>query len=826
VDTVNKHLKLLLVEDSDDDAKLLLHEIQRAGYKVEFERVETADGMKSALAGQTWDLVICDYSLPKFDAPRALSILQSEGIDLPFIIVSGTIGEESAVEALIAGAHDFIIKDSPARLIPAIQRELKDAQTRRKQREADEALRESNARFSSLFENTPVSIWEENFSQVKLHLDSLMENAETTDLAGYIDENPQVVEECLGLVRIIDVNQASLNLFGAQNKDELLHGLKATFKADTIESFKQELIAISKGIRQMEMDVAVTTLDGKHRDVTLNWAVAPGHEKNFSRVLVSFVDITERKRHEHELEAVASISKVWRTVKTLKELLNRLLDESIELVKADSGSIWLYNPSTDLISLETKKNWSDETILSLQRGEGIPGLVIQKGEAINVREFRSDSNIAKKNRDVIPEGIGGACIPLHAAENVVGVMFINVRVPRELTMDEIQILNTLAEIGGNAIHRMRLLEQSMKQIDRLSSLRTIDLAISNSLDLRISLNTVLEQVTAQLEVDAASVLLMHADTNRLEYAAGRGFRTRAITSTSLHIGEGLAGQAMLEKKIVHIKDLKKNSEEFSRRDLLSDEEFVTYFGVPLTAKGEVKGVLEIFNRSPLRVDMDWLDFLDSLSWQTAIAIDNALLFEKIQRSNFDLEMAYNATIEGWSHALDLRDKETEGHTQRVTEATIKLARLMGISDSQIVHVRRGSLLHDIGKMGVPDNILLKPGPLTEDEWEIMHRHPQLAFDLLTPISYLKPALEIPFCHHEKWDGTGYPRGLKGEQIPLASRIFAVADVWDALTSDRPYRQAWSASKAMDYIRENSGAHFDPQVVEIFLKEIIKQDESE
>jgi GAF domain-containing protein len=241
---------------------------------------------------------------------------------------------------------------------------------------------------------------------------------------------------------------------------------------------------------------------GQHRDVTLNWAVAPGHEKTSPGCWSHSWTLPSANDTSANWKRVASISKVWRTVKTLKELLNRLLDESIELVKADSGSIWLYNPSTDLISLETKKNWSDETILSLQRGEGIPGLVIQKGEAINVREFRSDPNIAKKNRDVIPEGIGGACIPLHAAENVVGVMFINVRVPRELTMDEIQILNTLAEIGGNAIHRMRLLEQSMKQIDRLSSLRTIDLAISNSLDLRISLNTVLEQVTTQLEVDA------------------------------------------------------------------------------------------------------------------------------------------------------------------------------------------------------------------------------------------------------------------------------------------------------------------------------------
>lgn len=824
---VNKLLKILLVEDSDDDAKLLSREIQRAGYLVEYERVETEISMRSALERQAWDLVICDYSMPKFDAPRALSVLQAGGYDLPFIIVSGTIGEETAVEALIAGAHDFVIKGSLARLIPAVQRELKEAEIRRRQRDADEALRESNARFHGLFEYIPVSIWEEDFSHVKSYLDNLAIENGSIDLERYFSDHPQALVECMSLVKIIDVNQSSLRLLGAKNKDELLTSLESTFEAETTKSFIQELLlAISKGLQQLDADVVVKTLDGRRLDAKLSWAVAPGHEKTFSRVLVSLVDITDRKQRERELEAIASLSKVLRTGKSLKELLNRLLDESINLIKADAGSIWLYSPATDLINLETHRNWETGKKTSVRRGEGIAGLVLQNGKFMITREFQTDASLAKDDRDILPQGIGGACIPLHDAENIVGVMFINIRLPRELTTDEVHILNALAEIGGNAIHRMRLLEQSIKQIDRLSSLRTIDLAISNSLDMRIALNTVLEQVVSQLEVDAASVLLMHADTNRLEYAAGRGFRTRAITSTSLRLGEGLAGQAVLEKKIVHAKDLKEDSVEFSRRDLLSDEEFVTYFGVPLTAKGEVKGILEIFNRSPLHVDMDWLDFLDSLSWQTAIAIDNALLFEKIQRSNFDLEMAYNATIEGWSHALDLRDKETEGHTQRVTEATIKLARLMGITDSQIVHMRRGSLLHDIGKMGVPDDILLKPGPLTGDEWEIMQRHPQLAYDLLSPIPYLQPALDIPFCHHEKWDGTGYPRGLKGEQIPLAARIFAIADVWDALTSDRPYRQAWPHLKAIDYIHENSGMHFDPQIVGIFLNEIIKPGESE
>ncbi|MBL8103027.1 MAG: response regulator [Anaerolineales bacterium] len=181
--------------------------------------------------------------------------------------------------------------------------------------------------------------------------------------------------------------------------------------------------------------------------------------------------------------------------------------------------------------------------------------------------------------------------------------------------------------------------------------------------------------------------------------------------------------------------------------------------------------------------------------------------------------AYDATIEGWSHAMDLRDKETEGHTLRVTEISEKLGRIMGVSEDELIFMRRGALLHDIGKLGVPDAILLKPDKLTDEEWEIMHQHPQYAYDMIKPIEYLRPALDIPFCHHEKWDGSGYPRGLKGKDIPLTARIFAVVDVWDALTSDRPYRSAWDKEKAREYIKEQSGKHFDPHVVEQFLKMI-------
>jgi putative nucleotidyltransferase with HDIG domain len=189
----------------------------------------------------------------------------------------------------------------------------------------------------------------------------------------------------------------------------------------------------------------------------------------------------------------------------------------------------------------------------------------------------------------------------------------------------------------------------------------------------------------------------------------------------------------------------------------------------------------------------------------------------LQQSNLELALAYETTIEGWSRALDLRDKETEGHTMRVTQMTERLAREFGVPEAELVHIRRGALLHDIGKMGVPDRILLKAGPLDADEWKLMRQHPVYAYELLAPIAFLRPALDIPYCHHEKWNGTGYPRGLCQEQIPLAARLFAVVDIWDALSSDRPYRQAWDTPRVLEHIRSLAGSHLDPRIVPVFLR---------
>ncbi len=355
------------------------------------------------------------------------------------------------------------------------------------------------------------------------------------------------------------------------------------------------------------------------------------------------------------------------------------------------------------------------------------------------------------------------------------------------------------------------------QLKQLATLRTIDLAITSGTDLNLTLSMILDYVQKHLNVDAASVLLFNPQTQYLDFAAGAGFWTSALQHTHLRIGEGLAGLAVLDRTIVHIPDLKKRKTGLLRSTTLSGENFTAYYAVPLIVREKVLGVLEIFHRSTLAADREWKDFLYALAGQASIAIDNAMMFKDLQRSNVELTLAYDKTIDGWSRALNLRDKETEDHTRRVTGLTLRLARRMSIPEAELIHIRRGSALHDIGKVAIPDHILLKPAPLTKEEWDIMRRHPLIAAEILKPISYLASALPIPRFHHEKWDGSGYPEGLAGENIPLAARLFAFADVYDALTSNRPYRPAWSHAEAIEYISKNSALHFDPKLVPEFIR---------
>ncbi len=528
-------------------------------------------------------------------------------------------------------------------------------------------------------------------------------------------------------------------------------------------------------------------------------------------------DITERKQREQELEAIASISAALRVAETRAQMFPIILDQLLELLQVKGATIALRDLATDEIVIELGRgSWTNHTGLRLAPREGIVGHVIETGKLHATTDLKGDVRAAR------PELVGAlncaVCVPLSSPGETIGALFIGSDSP----IDEAQVhlLTSIADMAANAIHRAALHERTEQQVRELSALATVDRAISASLDLNVTLGILLDQIMSQLRVDAAAVHLLKPATQTLDYAAGRGLRTGAMKSTRLRMGEGLAGRAAMDRQTLVIKDCRLERPDLARdkawMSIFQAEEIVTLIAVPLISKGLTKGVLEVFHRSPLHPDPEWLGFLESLADQAAIAVDNAELFDGLERANLELVMAYDSTIEGWSRALDLRDKETEGHSSRVTDLTLQLARALNVPEADLVHVRRGALLHDIGKMGIPDEILLKPGALTAEEWEIMRRHPVYAFELLSPIPYLRKALEIPYCHHEKWDGSGYPRGLKGDQIPLVARIFAVVDVWDALRSDRPYRPAWPREKAYEHIRAQTGKHFDPEIVQAFL----------
>jgi len=797
---MNKPLRVLIVEDSEDDARLLLHELRRGGYDPAFERVETADAMRAALdpstgPGHRWDVILSDYRLPQFSAPAALALLQVSGLDLPFIIISGTIGEDTAVAALKAGAHDFIVKGNWARLIPAVEREMRDAEARRARKQAEDELRAAEAKYRALVEQLPAIVYGLSFGE--------------TVWTSYI--SPQV-ETLLGFTPAEWLADPELWI-------KQLH-------PDDRERVLAEVGKTGAEGRPLNVEYRTLARDGRalwfHNQATL---VLDAAGRPFYSYGIMF-DITGRKRAEEQMrqnaaraEALARVASRLNAQLDLDTVLKAICEETARALNVPASSVALYEPA--------------QAALLLASAFGLPSNYRQDHKPVPRAVY--DEYARQAGPLVLPDVQHTPGLPnaeLYVRHNIrtiataamsrggemmgtLDVYTFNER--RDFDPDELALLNALADQAAQAIANARLFEEAERRLRHVEALRAIDVSITGSMDVRLSLNVVLGQAMDQLRVDAADVLLLDRHTQALEYAAGRGFRTDAIIRAHVRLGEGYAGLAALERRLIRIPDWNDEEPDLRRAAEFAGENFRACFVVPLIAKGNARGVLEVFHRQPLHPDEEWLDFLEALAGQAALAIDNASLFNDLQRSNVELTLAYDTTLEGWSRALDLRDKETEGHTQRVTEMTLRLARAAGtFGEDELVNARRGALLHDIGKMGIPDSILLKPGPLTDDEWIVMRKHPVYAYELLMPIPFLRSALDIPYCHHEKWDGTGYPRGLRGELIPLAARLFAVVDVWDALRSDRPYRPGWPEDKVREHIRAGAGAHFEPRAVEIFL----------
>jgi len=546
-----------------------------------------------------------------------------------------------------------------------------------------------------------------------------------------------------------------------------------------------ELMRLCENVRQAPNSTCTYQSRIRARDGTWKWieAVATNmlDDADIQAIVINYRDISDRKHTEEKLK-----------------VSERSFREFLETV----------NLAALIMDAEGRVEFINDFLLSLT-GYSRRDVI---GSSL-VDQFLDPANTLV---NTLKTGIHTGDIPHHFE---VGIRTKN-NTDRLINWNTTVLRNVSGEVTGIAclgedITDFRKNEERARlQVQRVSALHSIDVVISSSFDARIVFSVIVDQIMKQMGVDAVKVMTYNPIERKLICVADQGFENSDQKSMEINLDESHSARAVLERQTICYPDADQREEV--QPNIFTQEGFINGYSTPMTIKGQVKGVVEVYCRTPLVPDAGWMEFFETLAGQAAIAIENDEMFERLERALADLTSAYDSTLEGWVRALDLRDKETIGHTQRVAMMVVRFALELGVSGDDLVNIRRGALLHDIGKMGIPDEILNKAGPLTDEERLVIQRHPQYAYELLRPIHYLGAALDIPYAHHERWDGKGYPRGLKGEEIPLSARIFSVVDVWDALGSTRTYRLKWDQDKMIAYLKEQSGKKFDPSIVKVFI----------
>ena len=833
-----KSKKILVVDDSPTQAlrsKLVLESL-------DFTVIEANNG-KSAFEialQENPDVIISDILMPEMDGFELTHLIQVDPRlqHIPIILQTASYrAKEDKEFGMDIGADAFIPKGADAEEITNVINRVV-ANKINKIKNGEKGQEEPRRPFDALHAQRMLfRLLEET---AKLEQANASIEAERNRAQKYLEVASviMVAIDCNGNVTMINSKGCEV-LGGAAQEIIGVNWCETFIPKELQEETKWIYCQILEGKNTNEyFENEVVTRGGDVRLIAWHNTVLTDDFGELSGVLSSGEDITERKQAEERIrKSEAELAELYKAEQQRVERLSNLQkissllaglhsqNDVLEMVAIQARDFFNSNVcftltiddehNTATIVAQSGLNVHSSIGLKIPLTSSILQHISHNGKPVIIDHKDQDAVLYKMLN--LPLGI--CCIhlyPIIQKSQIYGFILHGFLKADVINKENMTTMELLAERTASALNNAKLFEEINNNLKRLAALRSIDQAITNSMDINFTMGIVLEQTVEQLKVHAADILLLEQDNSTLKFAIERGFNNPPPSQTKVSISNSAAGNAVLERDIIHVKDLSKESYLSQKYHHFAKEGFVSLVCAPLIAKGQVKGVMEIFHRDNLTPDADWLSFLDTLARQAAIAIDNADLFTNLQRTNMELTLAYDATIQGWSDALDLRDKETEGHTQRVTDMTMQLAKLMGVDEKEKIHIWRGALLHDIGKMGIPDSILLKPGKLSDEEWEIMRKHPRIAYDLISPIAYLRPALDIPYCHHEKWDGTGYPRGLREEQIPLSARIFSIVDVWDALTSDRPYRNAWSREKTLDYIMGLKGSHFDEKVVDNFL----------
>lgn len=810
-DLKKSQAKILLVDDERSIRVTLGEFLRNAGFEV--ETAKDADHALEMLSKDDFAVVVSDIIMPRITGVKLLEAIRQNSPFVQVILMTGEPTVETASEAVRAGAFDYLTKpigkeDLIKTVTNAVRVKTLEDEGRR--------LTEENLRYQ---ENLEMLV--EERTQELQHTQKLYHKAEQLGKIGYwewdhINDKLTACSEEFARIHGMTVDEALAYFSDTGSEESIVH-------PDDQARYRQFVLDAQEKRKGMSIEFKVILPSGLERYHHQVNEFALDEQGEILSWFGTVQDITERvqaktalKKYAGQLETLNTVTTALSTSLELDRVLELILDQIGTVIPFDSGAIFLHEKEGLRVVVDQGfkisvlgKIFPDDDELFIE--------VKKSGEVLVLNHIKDDTRF--QNWGQSEEVSSWMGIPLIARDSLIGFLTLDSFQANSYSSEHADLATSFAAQAAQAIENARQHNAAQRRAEQLTSLRKIDQAITGSFDLKITLEILLEHLLLQLEVDAAVILSYEKALQNLTFIQGRGFRTTALQHTSLRLGRGFAGKAALERRTIFISDLVQPGVGFSDSPNFEEEGFRAYYGLPLIAKGELVGVLEIFKRSPLNPDGEWEEFLHVLAEQAAIAIDNNALFLNLQRSNDELMVAYDATIKGWAMALELRDMETEGHSQRVVKTTLKLAEMLNIRNKDKLNIRRGALLHDIGKMGVPDAILQKPGKLTEEEWVIMRLHPVYAYDWLSTIEYLRPALDIPYYHHEKWDGTGYPVGMKAKQIPIAARIFAIVDVWDALRSDRPYRKAWSKEKTLAHIQEESGKHFDPEVVKAFLKYI-------
>jgi PAS domain S-box-containing protein len=752
-------MKVLYLEDNPFDADLTQIEFKKRVSGIELTHVSTIREALDLIKSQidpAFDVILTDMNLPDGSGLNLLAEVRAMAIPSAVVLVTGQGDEETAVSALKAGADDYIIKQKD--YIKRLPQTLEGALTR---------FKKAKNRFTR-----PIKVlyFESNAVDIELTLRHMKTHAPHIhmDVIRDIKEMPGILSSSTPETRY-DVLLINFHLPG----EDILEVVKNT-------------------IADLNYDYPIVLITGQGNEETAVNALKLGvidYLVKTSGYLYRLPAILENAHNLlslfHEKEALA-----------LSEAQFRLLAENA----TDVIFRVLFKPHIrfDYLSpsFVTVTGFTTEEIY--QNPE-----LIYEATREKISSFRNFIHII--NSSASPEFV----FPLKTKDGRRLIMELRGQVSRNAKGQPEKLEGIVRDISDRIESETKL----QNRMHRLNALHTIDTAINSSFDLRFTYQVLIEQVIALTKASSACITFFDPELNSKNLVASMGFvSTEGELKTQL-MNDPLSDKASIERRInTSHKDDTLNL-AYPLHELFKKEGFSWYCVVPLIVKGYVRGVIEIFFSEENELDLEISNFLETIAQQAAIALESSQNFERLQKTNQELLQAYDDTLIGWVNFLDLRDEMTEGHTMRVVETTLKICKAFGFSTYELMHINRGVLLHDIGKVGVPDSILNKPGSLSGEEWMIMKKHPEFAYQMLYPITYLRPALDIPYCHHEKWDGSGYPRGLKAKEIPLAARIFAIVDVYDALTSDRPYRKAWTKEATIQYIRENSGTHFDPEIVE-------------